>query len=332
MKFYPRHRKALIVLVAGLLALVAACSGGTDNGAADGDRQSVVLLTVTEECEYCGTVQRLVQEQLEDQDIDVDVKITNYDAAEQAQQVNQAISQNPDAILLWPADATAAVAPIRQINSAGIPVVVFNSEPQSEDAEAAWFQFTGPDDTLMGSQAAVAMVEGIEEKGQPLEGQVAVITGIPGTTPAVKRLDGFTEKLAELAPDLEVSTVVAASSWDQAGSADVAASILSRIPTGELRGVFGQYDPFIAAFIVAAQQADLDPSEFVTVGVVCTPEGRRHIESGDQYASILQSPQDEASYAVAAVTAALAGDEPDDKRNYLPAEVITQSNVDQCTS
>ena len=321
------HRSIVIALSLLVFAsTVTACSGAT---ATDDNR--VVMLTVTQQCDYCANVQSRVEAQLRDAGYDVSTKLTDYDAAEQAQQVNQAISERPAAIMLWPADSTAAVSPIRKIAAAGIPVVIFDSQPTSEAAKEAWTAFTGPDNVLMGSQAAIALVQGVKEKSLPMTGQIAVITGVPGTDPAINRLEGFEQKLAEIAPGLSITTVVASESWDQAGAAGVAASIVNRIPPEELRGVFGQYDPFISAFIIAAKQAGLDPTKVSTVGVVCTPEGRRNIENGDQYASILQSPEDQATYAVDAAVEAIQGQTPD-KIRYMPAEIMTKANVSNCAS
>lgn len=323
------YKASLLALPLMLItALLTACSGSSPGS---GDSRKVVLLTVTQQCEYCAAVQNRIESQLREAGYEVSAKLTDYDAAEQAQQANQTISERPDAVMMWPADSTAAAAPIQKMESAGIPVIVFNSQPESPEAAEAWTAFTGPDDTLMGSQAAIALVDGIKEKGLPMTGQVAVINGVPGTTPAIKRLEGFQTKMAEIAPELDISTVVASDSWDQAGATGVAASIVNRIPADQLRGVFGAYDPFVSAFIVAAKQAGMNPADISTVGVVCTGEGKRNIENGEQYATVLQSPEDEATYAVEAVEQAMSGEAPE-KVRYLPAEIVTKANVGDCVA
>ena len=76
-------------IAALLVAASAMTVQGTDaRAAAKGAK--VILLTVSEECSYCSLHQTAFKEEAAKLGMDVEVKITNFDPAEQASQVDQA--------------------------------------------------------------------------------------------------------------------------------------------------------------------------------------------------------------------------------------------------
>jgi ribose transport system substrate-binding protein len=71
--------------------------------------------------------------------------VANGDINLQSQQVDQAINERPDLVIITPVDATAVVPLLRKLNQAGIPVIASNLLPIDEGMKyvLAW---TGPDD------------------------------------------------------------------------------------------------------------------------------------------------------------------------------------------
>lgn len=310
-----------------LLATVALAAAGGGQALAAAEGSHVILLTVTEECEYCSLHQRAFLEATEAAGVDVDVTITNFDAAEQASQVDQAIAQSPDAIVLWPADASAIVPSLRKIHEAGIPLVITNSMPDEQYAEY-WDIYTGPSDLGNGEAAAQAMIQGFAEKGYGAEGSVFMIVGVPGTPPQILRQQGFEETLAAEAAGITVAGSQPGS-WDQTRATEAAAALFTQF--GDVKGVYAQADNMLAGVIVAAQRAGIDPASLVLVGSNCSIEGVTAIEAGTQYASVLQSPIDDGRYAAEAVIDLLNG-ETVEKTQFLPHPVITAANVTDCNA
>lgn len=344
----PQTRRPLLCAAALVtaLALTAAARGNDDDAApattqaepvaettpevtlpdAPGaDGANVVLLTVTEECEYCALHLRSFRETALAAGINLDVKINDFDPAVQANQVDQALSQNPDLIVLWPADASALIPSIRNINEAGIPLVITNSAPDEEFADL-WLTFTGPDDYGNGVSAAQAMIQGFEASGVGDVGTVFVITGVPGTPPQIQRLAGFVDTLAAEAPGIEV-VADQAGDWDQTQATEAAAALFTQHPN--VNGVYAQADNMLAGVIVAAQRAGIEPSSLTLVGSNCSIEGVTAIEEGTQYASVLQSPIDDGRVAAEATVALLNG-ESVDSVVFLPNPIITADNVQDC--
>ncbi len=309
-----------LITVATVLLFPPLLSPPTASAKAAGAK--IVILTVSQECEYCAIHQRSFLEAAKAAGLNVDAKINNFDPATQATQVDQVIAQKPDAIVLWPADASAIVPSLRKIKKAGIPLVLSNSMPDKKYSEY-WDVYTGPNDTSNGEQAAKAMIRGFSEKGLGAQGKVFVIEGVPGTPPQIQRLEGFKRTLEEKAPGIEI-VGVQPGNWDQTKAAAAAAALFTQHP--DVKGVYAQADNMLAGVIVAAQRAGLDPSKLVLVGSNCSTEGVHAISSGTQYATVLQSPVDDGRYAAEAVTDLLDGKKVDPVR-YLPNPVVTKENL-----
>lgn len=288
----------------------------------------VILLTVSEECEYCALHQRAFKEAASAAGIDLEVKITNFDAAEQASQVDQAIAQSPAAIVLWPADASAIVPSLRKIKLAGIPLVVTNSKPDSKYAEF-WDVFTGPSDIGNGQSAGEAMIKGFAEKNLGADGKIFIVEGVPGTPPQIQRSQGFEEVLGEKAKGIVVAGKQNGN-WDQTKATDAAAALFTQVGA-DVKGVYAQADNMMSGVIVAAKRAGIDPSTLVLVGSNCSIEGVNAINEGTQYATVLQSPIDDGKYAAKAVADLLDG-KTVEKEVFLPHELITKANIKDCDS
>ena len=253
------------------------------------------------------------------------MKINNFDPAEQATQVDQALGEGPDAIVVWPADANAIVPSLRKIKTAGVPLVVTNSLPDQKYSKF-WDAFTGPDDIGNGSTSAEALIEGFKERGLT-EGNVFVIVGPLGTPPQIQRLEGFTKTLEEKAPGIKILGTQPGN-WDQTQSTDAAASLFTQFGD-QVQGVYAEADNMLAGVIVAAQRAGIDPKSLVLVGHNCSIEGVTALENGTQYATVLQSPIDDGIYAAQAVANLLDGKEVESV-TFLPHPMIKQAQVKDC--
>lgn len=315
--------KFLKTLLATAALAFVGMSGPLASAAAEGSK--IILLTVTDECSYCALHKKAFLEEAAKHGLEVEVKINNFDPAEQASQVDQALGESPDAIVVWPADSNAIVPSLRKIKMAGVPLVVTNSLPDQKYSKF-WDVFTGPDDIGNGSTAAQALIEGFKERGLT-EGNVFVIVGPLGTPPQIQRLEGFTRTLEEKAPGIKILGTQPGN-WDQTQSTDAAASLFTQFGD-KVQGVYAEADNMLAGVIVAAQRAGIDPKSLVLVGHNCSIEGVTALENGTQYASVLQSPIDDGTYAAKAVANLLDGAAPESV-TFLPHPMIKQAQVKDC--
>ena len=323
---------ALSLTSALFLSACGSTSSATPNtggGGGDAKGKKVTLLTVAQSCDYCAKHTEEFKKVAEAAGIQVTVVVNDFNAAEQAQQVTQAISTRPDAVVLWPADATAITPSLQRLKQSKIPVVVTNSQPQSDD-DSLWATFTGPDDYANGQEAARAMIAGFKAKGFGDSGSVAIVEGVPGTPPAINRTKGFKDELAKSAPGITVAGSQPGN-WDQTQATSAAASLITQFGNKNLHGIYAQADNMLAGAIVAADRAGLKPAEMAMVGSNCSIEGYTGMEKGDQYASVLQSPIEDGQFAAKAVIDVLEGKSVE-KTNYLTPKTITKGNLADCAA
>jgi ribose transport system substrate-binding protein len=330
----PAVTLAAVVLAA--VAVITACGGGGSGGSSSSGAATpanakgakgakVTLLTVAQSCDYCATHTEEFKKVATAAGIQLTTVVNNFDAAEQAQQINQAISTRPDAVVVWPADATAIQPSLARLKSANIPTVVTNSRPQTTD-ESLWTAYTGPDDVANGAKAAEAMISGFKAKNLT-KGNVVVVVGQPGTPPAINRLKGFQDTLAKEAPDIKV-VGTQPGNWDQTQATSAAASLFTQYGS-DLQGIYAQADNMLAGALTAAQRANL--TDLVSVGSNCSIEGYDNIGKGTQYATVLQSPIEDGQLAAQTVVKILDGQSVQ-KDNYLVPRIITKGNLTDCAA
>ncbi len=104
------------------------------------------------------------------------------------------IQQKVDAICVAPVDAQAIIPYIDKAREAGIVVVDYDIETEAK-VEAKVLS----DNKAGGAMAAEYLINAMGK-----EGKVLVLTEVPGVTTAEERIAGFKEKLAEIAPNVEI--------------------------------------------------------------------------------------------------------------------------------
>ncbi|MDU2879639.1 MAG: ABC transporter substrate-binding protein, partial [Enterobacter sp.] len=118
--------------------------------------------------------------------------------AEQIQLVENTMAQKPNGLLLAALDANALAPLVETANSRGIKVVTFDSGVNS-DIPAS---FVATNNRKAGAQAADALAEQVGQNGK-----VGIIAHVAGTTSAIERSEGFSERMKEKYPNIQVLPV-----------------------------------------------------------------------------------------------------------------------------
>ncbi len=134
------------------------------------------------------------------------VNVTTYgpaseaDVDEQIAILENVITSGPDAIVIASNAGEGANASIADAAALGIPVLTIDTKIPSDDVVA----HLATDNVLGGALAAEAMVEELTAAGIALEGKVAIVAAVAGVSTIIERDGGFIDKMAEIAPDIEV--------------------------------------------------------------------------------------------------------------------------------
>jgi len=307
--------------------VVSAIASAFSNGAQAADQPRVALLMPTQSVEYWALYAKGFEKEAAAQGLKLDVKVSNYDANEQATVVDQTLAQKPDVIVLIPVDSSAMVPSIRKIDQAKIPLVISNSMPDQKYSRY-WKVFTGPNDISNGEVAAKTMIQGFKEKGYGDKGKVIVINGPMGTPPQVQRYQGFVDGLKKNAPGIEVVGSQPAD-WDAVKAEAAASALFTQFK--DVKGVYTENDSQLRGVVTAAQRLGLDPSKLVIVGHGCDSGAVEAISAGKAYATVEQSPFDDGAYAAKAAKELASGKAPQAVQ-YLPNPAATKATLNVCYS
>ncbi|RZU98392.1 sugar ABC transporter substrate-binding protein [Spiribacter vilamensis] len=246
------------------------------------------------------------------------------DVARQIAQMENLIQQGVDAIIIWPTNGEAVIPAVRKAKQADIPVVVTNSNIDEKGFDFI-SSFSGPDNIAQGATAAEVMCDRFKALGIADEAQIVEITGQPGYTTAIERSDGFTERLPEICPNVELVDSQPGD-WNREKAQTVMEAFLTKYD--DIDGVYAGDDNMGVGGLNAAMAAGREGITFV--GATNFAVGYEAMANGDYWGSIYQSPVDDARAALETAVDILDGvDVP--FLNYFETPAITQDNMGEFT-
>jgi D-allose transport system substrate-binding protein len=234
------------------------------------------------------------------------------------------LERQPDVMITAAINSTNLLPCLKQATDAGIPVVDLDANLDHEIAAEAGVEiaFTiGSDNVAAGMQGAEYLVE---QLGADATGPVLVIEGLSGNITGQRRAQGFADKLAELAPGLEVVASLPGD-WDRAKAANITNDILTRHP--DLVAIFAANDTMALGAVETVFAAGRG-EDVVMIGVDGNVDAVESIKAGRLDASVAQLPYLVGKQAVETVGTVLDGKEVE-KFQYVPTLVLTKDVLDE---
>ncbi len=324
-----------IALVGGALALVlglgsttaqdATPTGGMsveEIAAVTADQEYKLLAVVkTLANEYWQTMERGYQEAAVEKGVTIDVLSvpTEQDTEQQLNQLQTALAQDYDAIMVSPITPTNLIPALLAASEAGMPIINVDEKVDPAAAEEAGLTLTSviaSDNRDAGARAAQYMIENL-----PDGGKVAIIEGKAGNQSGLDRKEGFEEAILA-AGNFEVVASQPAD-WDQQKALDAATNILQANP--DLVGFYAANDT-MALGVVEAVRAGGKLDDIIIIGTDAIPAALAAVEAGDMEGTVAQFPAEEARIATSLAILALQGN-PVEGFIPSPIELITKENV-----
>jgi ABC-type sugar transport system substrate-binding protein len=254
---------------------------------------------------------------------------SNYDAAVQSQQVDDAIAQKFDMIVIVYVNDQAIIPALTRAKAANIPVVLVVT-PLKKEYDELVTSYIGTDHAELGRLAAEGMVKGLKAEGKT-KAQIVAVTGIAQQLNVQTRVAAFKDVLAKN-PGFEL-VATEDGKWNTALTEKVTGELLVRFNArGGVDGVFAMADNQATGAIQAIESAGLKlgvaNKGIVVVGSNCMKDGILHIKAGKQFATATQIPTEEAEVAAKKIAAHFNGQKLQ-KYELVPVHGITRENVDQ---
>ncbi|MCK1161998.1 substrate-binding domain-containing protein [Streptococcus uberis] len=233
------------------------------------------------------------------------------DAARQADDIQNFISQNVDAILINPVDSKAVISSIKAANSANIPVILIDRGSEGGDVLTT----VASDNVEAGKMAAEFVVKELGEKAKAFE-----LSGVPGASATVDRGKGF-NKIAKTKLDILSSQ---SANFDRAKALNTAQNMIQGHK--DVQVIFAQNDEMALGAAQAVKSAGL--KDILIVGIDGQPDAHDAIKNGDITATIAQQPAKMGEIAIQAAIDHYQGKKVK-KTTVSPIYLVTKETVDQ---
>lgn len=242
----------------------------------------------------------------------------NWDLNVQNQMIDQAINERPDAIILIPIDANAAVQQFKKIYDSGIPLIASNTLSVDEAMKYA-IGWSGPDDWGQFRMLSKTFAEAMN-----YEGGFACISHNPGGSPFFARTDGPISELATIAPNMTLLERQAPG-FDAAAVTQLVSDWITKYGD-ELKGIIAADDSAqLIGIIDALERANR--KDIIVVAAGNSKAGMDAVQAGDCLAITYQTTEGDGAAAVQTAAWFFAGADIPAVR-YLPKHIITIDDVE----
>lgn len=231
----------------------------------------------------------------------------------QVSQVETAIQEGVDAIIVQPYDAAALQVGVEEAIEAGIPVLV----TKTKIADNSVCPFVGQDDVVAGEMEMEWMAEQLGGKGN-----IVILEGPTGIDAAISRNDGI-KKTLEKYPDIKVLESQPANwnrdegmalmeTWLQSGEE------INAVVAHNDEMALGAYD----AIVDAGKQ-----DQIKVIGIDAIDAAKESVAAGELDATVLQDVQTIGQKTIEVAIAMANGEDVDDVYD-VPPVLLTKDNIE----
>lgn len=315
-------RKFGLIAVSALTALAAACSsqGPSDNAApaaagssaaaASTGEKTIGLAISTQNNPFFVELKNGAEKAAKDAGINLTVVDAQDDPAKQISSVEDLIQKHVSVILLNPTDSSALVGAVQEANRAHIPVITLDRTVDGGDVVS----HIASDNLAGGAAAAKYLEKALNNKGDVLE-----LQGVPGTSAARDRGQGFDDEIKS--SGLKVVAQQPAN-FDRAQGLSVTENLLQAHPN--VQAIFAQNDEMALGAVRALEGAK--KTNVLVVGFDGTPDGIAAIKDGKMAATVAQQPQMIGQLGVQTAASVMNGQQVESKI-AVPLKLVTKENA-----
>lgn len=309
-----------------LLALGVAAIAG--HGAAIAAEKRVAVLLGPTQDPYIGGFEKGFAQGAASSNFKITVFESPRDAAIQAQQIDDAIAQKFDLIVVQILGQKAIVPPLMRAKAAGIPVMTVIAQLSGPDAKDLYTTYVGNDAIEQGAIAGRVIGDILTAAGRK-DTRVAIVAGAMAEGIAPMRAEGFKTAIAKY-PNVKLVALEEAM-WNPALAEKVAGQLLARFSAeGGLDAIYAENDSMANGVVQAAEAAGMkfgaEKGSLVVIGGNCQAPGVKNLAEGKEMATLYTVPMDEGTRAAAVAKDLLDGKKVE-KNNHLPVQVMTKKDL-----
>ncbi|MDQ0394178.1 substrate-binding domain-containing protein [Labrys monachus] len=197
----------------------------------------------------------------------------------QVSQVENFLTQQVDILFISPFEAAPLTPVVTRVYKSGIPVIELDRKTSGED----YTSFVGGDNREIAKEAGEYAAKTLLPDG----GEVAILEGLPSSSPAIERLEGFKAGIAGN-PKLKVVAVQPVD-WMEDKAVTVFSAMLQAHP--DIKLVYASNDLAAAGAYIAAKQAGkVDQVQIIGTDGLPGPSGGIRSVAEGQWAATMVYP------------------------------------------
>jgi D-xylose transport system substrate-binding protein len=212
-----------------------------------------------------------------------DCEVTYYNAKgsadTQLSQVQAAIANGVDVIVLAPADKTAAVNMVNLAHDAGVKVVSYATNIDNPDVD----YIVTTDVPKIGAQQAQSLVDKLHAQGIT-SGNLIMINGDPSDDFGWRYKEGAHSVLDD--SGFTIAAEYDAAKWDATNAQTSMDQAITAVGAGNFVGVYAANDDTAGGAIAAMKNAGIDPTAIPVTGQDGSAAGLQRIIAGEQLNTI----------------------------------------------
>lgn len=253
-----------------MAAAASAALLGSSMAAQAADTMALVVSTLNNP--FFVTLKDGAESKAKELGFDLIVLDSQNDPAKELANVEDVLNQDIEVLLINPTDSDAVRSSVRAANRADVPVITLDRAASGGEVVS----HIASDNVAGGKMAGEVIVEALGGKGKVVE-----LQGVPGTSAARDRGQGFHEAV-DAAEGIEVVASQPAN-FDRTQGLNVMENILQAQP--EIDAVFAHNDEMALGAIKAIEASGRD---IIVVGFDGTADGVAAVEDGSMLATIAQ--------------------------------------------
>ena len=303
-------RAGIMGIAAATIGLGLAACGGDDGGG--GGPKIALLLPESKTTRYEAHDHPEFEDAVKAacSDCDIIYNNANQDAAQQQSQLESALTDGADVVVLDPVDSASAASMADRAAQQNVPVVSYDRLILNTENVDAYVSF---DNVRVGELQGSALAKKLADDGAA-NGPIIKINGSPTDNNAKLFGQGADSELTKAG--VQVAKEYDTPDWSPDKAQSEMDQAITAVGKTGFAGVYAMNDGTAGGAIAAMQGAGIDPKTIPTTGQDAELEAVQRILTGEQFMTVFKATRPEAE-AAAKIAVALAQDKP------IPAGMIT---------
>ena len=312
-------KKLLALLLALVMVFALAACGGDDEGS-DGDTIHISLITMDQMDVHWVKLEKAAHAKVDElkaagKNIEYEwLAPEKKDNAQQIAQIETAINNGADVIIISVNDATACNDALQAALDKGIKLIYVDATASLE-ASATF----ATDNYAAGAEAGRAMLQYLSDAGLT-EGEIGLVSAQAGVQSCIDRVDGFVsafEGTAFTMSEVQYSD----------GDAVKAQDLTNALIQDGVVAVYGANDGATNGAANAVKEANANGASIICVGFDNSSSNRAHVVDGELLAFMAQNPNVMGEKAIEAAVALMEGTTLAETNVDTGVSVVTKETV-----